>query len=40
MPPVTNYSKYLGDLEPIQTMRSNVEKIRNLTKRWAAERFD
>jgi len=40
MPPVTNYSKYLGDLEPIQTMRSNVEKIRNVTKGWTTERFD
>lgn len=40
MPPTTNYSKYLGDLEPIQTMRSNVEKIRNLTRGWTVDRFD
>jgi hypothetical protein len=40
MPPQTNYSQYLGDLEPIQTMRTNVEKIHSLTKGWTAERFD
>lgn len=40
MPPQTNYSKYLGDLEPLQTMRTNVDKIRHLTKGWTAERFD
>ena len=40
MPPTTNYSKYLGALEPVSTMRSNVERIRALTKGWTEEQFD
>lgn len=39
MPPTTNYSKYLGSLEPISTMRANVERIRVLTKGWTKEQF-
>ena len=30
MPPVTRYSQDLGDLEPLATMRRNVERIHAL----------
>ena len=40
MPPTTNYSKYLGDLEPLAAMRGNVERIRALTKGWSKEQFE
>jgi len=40
MPPTTNYSKYLGDLEPLATMRKNVERIRARTAGWTKERFE
>jgi hypothetical protein len=40
MPPTTNYSKYLGNLEPISTMRANVDRIRALTKGWTKEQFE
>jgi hypothetical protein len=40
MPPATNYSKYLGDLEPLATMRGNVDRIRALVGSWTAAEFD
>ncbi len=39
MPPVTNYSKYLGDQEPLATMRRNVEAVRTLTAGWTPAHF-
>jgi hypothetical protein len=40
MPPATNYSKYLGDLEPLSTMRANVERIHSVTRSWNQDRYD
>src|SRR5262245_46730381 len=40
MRPTTNYSKYLGDLEPLATMRQNVERIRDLVGGWMPAEFD
>jgi hypothetical protein len=40
MPPTTNYSKYLGDLEPLATMRGNVDRIRALVGSWTSAEFD
>ena len=40
MPPTTNYSKYLGDLEPLATMRGNVDRIRALVGNWTSAEFD
>ena len=40
MPPTTNYSKHLGNLEPVSTMRSNVDRIRTLTRGWTKEQFE
>ena len=40
MPPTTNYSQYLGDLEPLAAMRKNVERIRSVTGGWTKDRFD
>ena len=40
MPPTTNYSKDLGDREPVATMRRNVERIRALCGGWTKEQFE
>ena len=40
MPPATSYSTYLGDLEPVSTMRSNIDRIRAVTKGWTKDQFD
>jgi hypothetical protein len=40
MPPTTNYSKYLGDLEPLATMRRNVDRIRALAGSWTPAQFE
>jgi hypothetical protein len=40
MPPTTNYSKYLGDQEPLATIRRNVDTIRALTRGWTPDRFE
>ena len=40
MPPVTRYSRYLGDLEPVGAIRQNVDRIQALTGGWTAERFE
>jgi len=40
MPPTTNYSKYLGDQEPLATIRRNIETIRTLTRPWTPDRFE
>jgi hypothetical protein len=40
MPPTTNYSKYLGDLEPFATIRKNTDRMRALTTGWTPERFE
>ena len=40
MPPTTNYSKYLGDLEPLGTIRQNVDRMRALTNLWTPQQFE
>jgi hypothetical protein len=40
MPTTTPYTKYLGDLEPVETMRRNGDRIRALADSWTAEKFD
>ena len=40
MPPTTNYSKYLGNLEPLETMRQNVRRIQAIAGDWTPEQFD
>ena len=40
MPPVTRYSAYLGDRDPLETMRVNVGRIRSLVDGWSAEQFE
>jgi DinB superfamily len=40
MPPTTNYSKYLGDQEPLAAIRRNIETIRTLTRPWTPDRFE
>ena len=40
MPPATQYSRYLGDLEPVGAIRQNVDRVRAITGGWTAERFE
>ena len=40
MPPTTQYSRYLGDLEPVCAIRQNVERVRAITHGWTTERFE
>jgi hypothetical protein len=40
MPPSTRYSQYLGDLEPLATIRRNVQRIRVLAGSWTAAEFE
>ena len=40
MPPTTRYSNYLGDLEPVATMRRNADRIRALAGSWTPEQFE
>lgn len=40
MPPVTRYSQYLGDLEPLATLRRNVERIHALAANWTTAEFE
>lgn len=40
MPPTTNYSKDLGDREPVAAMRDTIGRIVALTKRWTPDQFD
>jgi hypothetical protein len=40
MAPITPYSKFLGDREPIQAIRDNIEKIRSLTTGWSTGQFE
>ena len=40
MPPTTNYSKYLGDLEPLGTIRQNVSRIQAIAGSWSPEQFE
>jgi hypothetical protein len=38
--PTTQYSKHLGDLEPIGAIRRNVDRVRVLTNGWTAGHFE
>jgi hypothetical protein len=38
--PTTEYSRHLGDLEPIGAIRRNVDRVRVLTSGWTDERFE
>jgi hypothetical protein len=38
--PTTPYTKYLGDRDPIATMRESLEKFQSLTRGWTADRFE
>jgi hypothetical protein len=40
MPPVTQYSSYLGDREPLATIRQNVDRIKALAGNWTPAEFD
>jgi hypothetical protein len=40
MAPVTNYSKDLGDREPLAAMRDSVARILTLTRSWTAADFE
>jgi len=40
MRPTTQYSNYLGDLEPIATMRKNVDRVRALAAGWTPDQFE
>jgi uncharacterized damage-inducible protein DinB len=40
MPPTTQYSRYLGDLEPVGAIRENVDRVRAITGGWTTERFE
>jgi uncharacterized damage-inducible protein DinB len=40
MPPTTQYSKYLGDGEPLGAIRQNVARVRAVTSGWTAEQFE
>jgi urease accessory protein UreF len=40
MPPTTQYSRYLGDLEPVGAIRQNVHRVRAITDGWTTERFE
>lgn len=37
--PITPYTKYLGDREPLATISDSIERVRTLTRDWSAERF-
>jgi DinB family protein len=38
--PTTNYTKDLGDREPLAAMRDTIGRIVSLTNSWTAERFE
>jgi len=40
MPPVTPYSKYLGDREPIAALRETCSRIEGLTSGWLPPDFE
>src|SRR5690242_17065796 len=40
MPPVTPYSKYLGDREPIAALRETSARIGKLTTNWSPADFE
>jgi DinB superfamily len=40
MRPTTNYSKLLGEREPLQTIRENVARIQALVGGWTPAQFD
>jgi hypothetical protein len=40
MPPATNYSKDLGDREPLAAMRDNAARLTALTRGWTASDFE
>ena len=40
MPPTTPYSKFLGDREPIATMRASLDRIKALTRDWSPLQFE
>jgi hypothetical protein len=38
--PTTPYSSYLGDKDPLESIRNSVEQILTLTSDWPANRFE
>ena len=40
MPPTTNYSKDLGDREPLAAIRDSIERLPALTSRWTPTDFE
>ena len=40
MAPQTNYSKDLGDREPIAAMRDSADRIRSLARGWSVQDFE
>ena len=40
MAPTTNYSKDLGDREPLAAMRDSVARLADLTRAWSAADFE
>lgn len=40
MPPTTPYSKYLGDRDPIESMRQMIDRVRDMSAAWAPADFE
>ena len=38
--PVTPYTKYLGDREPLSAIRESTQRIQNLTADWTAAQYE
>lgn len=38
--PITPYTSYLGDRDPLVAIRDNLDRTAGLTRRWTSDRFD
>jgi DinB family protein len=38
--PTTPYTKYLGDREPLATIRDSIERVASLVRDWPVDRFE
>ena len=38
--PTTPYTKYLGDREPLATIRDSIERVATLVRDWPVDRFE
>jgi hypothetical protein len=39
-PPITPYTKYLGDRDPLAAIRDSIDRIGTLAHGWTADRFE